>query len=343
VPTFPDEAAAKAATFFGTFRSVGIAVALTEMPSQCFVAVNHAFEELYGFSESEVRGKTSRALGIQRDAEQQASTVRTFLKGWWKTRAPRIVYDKEERPLEIFVEIIAVRLDGARYALTFIDAVAAVAEQHDRLSREITDEQHRLAQELHDGLGQTLAGVALLAEAILNSVAQGKAIAQADAQRMADAARGAVSECSRISHGLAPLKRPEELLEALRTLCEGIPDPRIVFTAITRSENRVPLFAANSLLRIAQQAVLNSLKHSAARRIRVALSILPSAVHLHIEDDGVGFGGKPAAYSAMGLRSMAQRAAMFGGTLDIEDDNGVTRICCRCPQPRRPRTVTASS
>jgi len=86
-----------------------------------------------------------------------------------------------------------------------------------------------------------------------------------------------------------------------------------------------------ALFRIVQEALANVARHSGARHAEVRLHADPAGVSLTIADDGAGF--DPAtARRGFGLRSMSERAAALGGTLDVQSGSDGTRISVRCPQ-----------
>ena len=78
-----------------------------------------------------------------------------------------------------------------------------------------------------------------------------------------------------------------------------------------------------ALLRICQEALMNTRKHARASRVDVRLDVGADAVSLVVQDDGVGFDPDAAAngdgqQSGYGMTSMVQRARLHGGTLTIE-------------------------
>ena len=99
----------------------------------------------------------------------------------------------------------------------------------------------------------------------------------------------------------------------------------------------LPVDVEYNLLRIAQEAVTNAVKHSAARTIEVTLECSPRAIRLTVRDDGVGFaapagpGGRLGHY---GLIGMNERATQIGGELSIESEPGQgTTVSLRVPMP----------
>jgi signal transduction histidine kinase len=92
---------------------------------------------------------------------------------------------------------------------------------------------------------------------------------------------------------------------------------------------------ANHLYRIAQEAVQNAVKHGKPKTIRIALKELAGSVELRVQDDGVGFPGKPRRRKAgMGVQNMQARADIIDASLDIRPGKqGGTRVTCRLRSP----------
>ncbi len=95
--------------------------------------------------------------------------------------------------------------------------------------------------------------------------------------------------------------------------------------------------ATTHLYRIAQEAVSNAVKHGRASHVWLELARRGTDVTLTIRDDGRGVpaGGAAAAGAGMGLQTMAYRARIIGGTLDVRaGESGGTVVACACPASR---------
>ncbi|HSK24946.1 MAG TPA: ATP-binding protein, partial [Egicoccus sp.] len=90
---------------------------------------------------------------------------------------------------------------------------------------------------------------------------------------------------------------------------------------------------AEQVLRVAQEALSNALRHARAERITVTLERDTAALELTVEDDGIGLRGpSPTAGGGVGMRSMRERATLLGGSLDVrERRGGGTVVHLRCP------------
>ena len=92
-------------------------------------------------------------------------------------------------------------------------------------------------------------------------------------------------------------------------------------------ERQLPMKVEATLLRIAQGAMGNVIKHANAERCRVTLTYAEDEVRLDVVDNGVGFdpqavADRPAGLGHIGLAAMRQRAAECGGDLTVESQPG---------------------
>ncbi|NEA45026.1 ATP-binding protein, partial [Streptomyces sp. SID10815] len=158
----------------------------------------------------------------------------------------------------------------------------------------------------------------------------------------------------RFVHALTPpdLERGS-LAGALERLCARTAGPPAVRFSVSGSPAALPTPYEVALLRIAQSALGNTLRHARAGRVEITLSFMDTAVALDVVDDGVGFvpdavpaavgGGGVAAGGAaaggFGLPAMCSRATALGGTLTVESAPGQgTAVAVTLPRPE-PRSA----
>ncbi|MBS0374839.1 MAG: PAS domain-containing protein [Proteobacteria bacterium] len=205
-------------------------------------------------------------------------------------------------------------------------------------------EQRRLGHDLHDGLGQELTGLALLAQSLARRHADADPALAADLAELAALAARAIATCRSVAQGLAPVEEPRlGLAQALRRLTSGFAvgaeGPRIDFSVQQSAPLQIPLEASNHLYRIAQEALTNAARHAGATRIRVELAADANRVAVTVRDDGRGFRGEPG--DGMGLRTMRTRADAIGARLTVQAAPGSgTLVTCECanrPSSPRPR------
>jgi PAS domain S-box-containing protein len=196
-------------------------------------------------------------------------------------------------------------------------------------------EQRRIARDLHDGLGQELSGLSLLASALAGKHADHDPLAE-DLRQLAELARRSVTTCRSLAQGFAPLQdQQNSLADALRRLAIGNSvlggGPTVIFSEATSAASLISQEANGQLYRIAQEALNNALKHSGARDVQVQLRIDRRKVSLRISDDGHGIGAPGSSSRGMGLQTMRDRAAAIGGRLSISTNGpSGTVIGCEC-------------
>jgi signal transduction histidine kinase len=205
-------------------------------------------------------------------------------------------------------------------------------------------ERERLASEVHDGLGQQLTGLSLLASAIASQAQRGERIEAEALQRLAAIASDAVTQCRAVSHGLMPLNDARgNLAGALEALAASVDRSATVvgFALDALAPLALPAESCDHLYRIAQEALTNALRHAQARQIRLRLRIGAYEVELEDSDDGRGPGA--AGGGGLGLQTMRFRAAALRGRLSIQaGEAGGTVLRCTCPNRGVSRATSPS-
>jgi signal transduction histidine kinase len=190
-------------------------------------------------------------------------------------------------------------------------------------SEAVSTERNRLARDLHDTLEQQLVGVALQLDGAQKALraSPDRASASMDiASRMLrhtrlEARRSVWDLRSQVleSHGLGM---------ALKTMAEGVSSSQgpLVEVEVTGESHPLPKGVDFQLLRVAQEALTNALKHANASRIRILLETTPDLTLLSVSDDGQGFTPPSAAHSNemhFGMLGIQERAIRIGAELSI--------------------------
>ncbi|MGH8260364.1 MAG: GAF domain-containing sensor histidine kinase, partial [Steroidobacteraceae bacterium] len=227
---------------------------------------------------------------------------------------------------------------------------ATLAIELTRLARSAQEaavlmERNRIGQEIHDGLAQAFTGILMqlgAAEEIEGGEQDKDTPLAAIRCRIRDLAREGLAEARRSVMALRPDQtRRGGLAHALRQLAERSNVPgRVTFTFEGEDmETGLPPEHDHELLRIAQEAISNAVRHARPRNVRVAMTGEPGNWLLSVADDGRGMEQRPerAAQQGFGLTSMRERASAIGGELKIETRPGEgTRVAVRIAG-RRPR------
>ncbi|MEU9099424.1 GAF domain-containing sensor histidine kinase [Streptomyces sp. NPDC048361] len=208
---------------------------------------------------------------------------------------------------------------------------AAIALTNARLyerSRELTiaEERSRLAHELHDAVSQKLFSLRLTAQAAAALVDRDPARAKGELQQVAALAAEAADELRAAVVELRPAALEEDgLVHTLRThiqVLDRAHAARVTFDNL--GVRALPPAQEEALLRVAQEALHNALRHSGAGRVDVVLERNGQGAVLRITDDGRGF--EPSlvrrAGRHLGLVSMRHRASGVGGRLTVHSAPG---------------------
>ena len=209
-------------------------------------------------------------------------------------------------------------------------------EERHRLEQELLEagrrERQRVGQDLHDSLGQKLAGAAMLARA---AMASPEPAARAQMGQVADVVKDSLAQVRRIARGLAPMDLDNAGLgEALRRLSDEACDLHGVACSVQAEESVRPrdAGAALHLYQIAQEAIANAVRHGGAREITIRLAAAPEGGELTVTDNGRGLPPDAATRGGLGLRLMRHRAALFGGTVEVgPGESGGTKVRCGFP------------
>ena len=196
-------------------------------------------------------------------------------------------------------------------------------------------EQRRIGQDLHDGLGQHLTGIAFMSKVLQQKLAESALPESADAEKILKLVNVAVSKSRELARGLLPvMSETHGLMSGLKQLASEIEDLFRISCRFDCDDQVLigDVNVATHLYHIAQEAVNNAIKHGKAKHVIIRLSSFKNGCTLTISDDGVGISDVPASDNGMGLHIMRYRASMIGGTLQVgRTPLGGTSIDCAFP------------
>lgn len=241
----------------------------------------------------------------------------------------------EEPALRSLADHLALALENARLAQRARDLVRA-------------EERHRLSRDLHDAVSQNLFSLSMLLAGGREHLQAGRVAQATEALAHAqERARVALAEMRRLVQDLRPRgaggpRTVGELVEELSRLAAAHPLADQLGVAVRlrlgRLDRSAPLGpdGAQALVRVAQEAVHNALKHGAPHRVTLWLGEQAAGtLQLVIRDDGRGFDPRRAhAGAGRGLSIMEERCRLAGGALKVESRPGRgTRVTARVPLP----------
>ena len=221
--------------------------------------------------------------------------------------------------------------DDDQELIGLLAAHAAIAIANARLHEQtrelsIVAERNRLALDLHDAVSQKLFGLVLNAEAAATLLERDPEAARDQVARLQSLAREALEELRSLVFELRPPELARDgLAGALRKHVELLRRLGPHELELDLGEEPASDSARDrEVLRIAQEALQNAIKHAGASRIGVRLDAGDGRLVLEVEDDGVGFepDGRETRARSLGLTSMQERAERLGGRLAISSAPG---------------------
>ncbi|MBN1811875.1 MAG: PAS domain S-box protein [Anaerolineae bacterium] len=207
---------------------------------------------------------------------------------------------------------------------------AAIAIENARLYRQarrlaVMEERQRLARELHDSVSQALYSIALGTQTALALLERENPVRAAKPMEyVLSLADAALAEMRALIFELRPdALEKEGLVAALSRHAEAIlARHHLAVETAFCEEPSVPPDVKEALYRIAVELMNNAVKHAQATRISLWLQTQDGIITLEMHDDGVGFDPQGAYPGHLGLRSMQERAAQIGASLEIESAPG---------------------
>lgn len=191
------------------------------------------------------------------------------------------------------------------------------------------EERKRIAQEIHDGIGQMLTGLKLNLEGIVTSSSPHMRQRMSDAKHLM---KSIIKEVRRVSFNLAPSSLVDfGIVPALKKISQettALTTTLVTFQNKTGFINRLDGNVETNLYRIVQEAVNNGIKYAKADEIKISLSHTISQLEIRIEDNGKGFDIKKLenvghfGASGHGIYNMKERAAYVNASFDIETEIG---------------------
>jgi len=190
----------------------------------------------------------------------------------------------------------------------------------------IVEERNRIAAEIHDILAQDFIGILFQLETAHDFNGSNPREVAKRIELAQSVARSGLAEARRSVWALCPPDLDAEgLVGAVQSFLSRVTvgNSAAIGFSLCGEPYPLPNETALGLLRICQEAVVNSVRHAQASKIRVQISYQPSGVNLCVEDDGRGFDPKAlAAKKGFGLTSMRERAERIGARMEITGGPG---------------------
>ncbi len=315
-------------------HTVGALVVVLD-PQGRIVRFNRACEQVSGYSFVEVKEKYFWDLCVVPEEAERFKIIVEQLRIENSTRDYETSWVTRDGSRRLIAWSSTI-LPGEDGTPAYIIATGIDITERKRLEKAIleisAEEQRRIGQDLHDGLGQHLTGIAFMSKVQEQKLAEKGLAEAAEAARIVGLVNEAINKTRELAHGLLPvIADAHGLMSALKRWAAEVED-LFHISCCFRADEPVLIHDANMsthLYRIAQEAVNNAIKHGQAKTIIISLFARNEYGTLKIENDGLGMREPSTNDSGMGMQIMNYRARMIGGSLKVESGGtrGITITC----------------
>ena len=295
-------------------------------------ALEICFEQLKAFAGKDFRN-VGLVSGIAIQLRERNRSIGALCVG---NRSDRSFSESEKDVLCLMGNIAALEIARKQAEESLAQSENDLRHLSAQLLRAQEDERKRLAQELHDGIGQSLSAIKFRIESSIKQIGESVGTRGGDQlELLVPMVQSTVEEVQRIAADLRPFILDD--LGLVATLRWFLRQFQSTYSSIRLDgrigveEEEVPEQLKIVIFRIVQEALNNVVRHSRAERVLVALRRKRSHLELMIKDNGVGIRAAAEASasvrrSGFGLSSMKERAELSGGTFGLGEgpDKGTT-------------------
>lgn len=297
---------------------------------------NPAFDRMFGYDRGGLIGRDMTELTDGAFAQ----------RGRWPlapgTTSTTIEFEALRRDGTMFAAagvLSRFEIAGRNHSLIVLQDVSERKQLERAILLAVNREQYRIGNDLHDGLGQELTGIALMLRGVAGRLTTEYPAILPEIESITKLVSNAIENTRALARGLSPVNLErgglQDALEGLAMNAFELYGVQVSFSHRIQGSKPLGAELANHLYRIAQEAIRNAVRHGQARTIRLHLRVTRGKVSLAITDDGIGLPERAMDATGMGLKIMRYRARMLGGELHFErvEPTG-TRIVCECPIER---------
>ena len=318
-------------------HTVGALVVVLD-PEGRIIRFNRACEQTSGYSFAEVAGqKIWDLFMVPEEVERFKSDFQQLCSDQLPSDSEGYLVKRDgSRRLIAWSSTV---LPGNDAAPTYIIATGIDITERRHLETTILEvsgrEQRRIGQDLHDGLGQHLTGIAFMSKVQEQKLMEKSLPEAGDAAKIVKLVNEAINKTRELARGLLPVVPDAQgLMSALQQWAGEVED---LFGVSCRFQCFTPVLihddtVATHLYYIAREAVNNAIKHGHGNQIVIRLAADQEQGALTITDNGSGFADIPANNAGMGRHLMNYRARVIGGSLEIQRAaTGGTMVTCIFP------------
>jgi PAS domain S-box-containing protein len=295
---------------------------------------NPAFDTLFGYARGELIGREMTELAGWPFEQRER---------WQPDNRPggsmNLEFEGRQRDGSQFAAagiLSRFEVAGRNHSLVVLQDVSERKQLERAILQAVNREQYRIGNDLHDGLGQELTGIALMLRGVAGRLTVEYPTILPELEGITKLVSNAIESTRALARGLSPVNLErgglQDALDGLAMHAADLYGVQIACGHRLGSARPMGAELANHLYRIAQEAVRNAVHHGGARSIRLHLTSARAKVRLAITDNGIGMPPGAVDSAGMGLKIMRYRARMLGGEVRFEKATpSGTRVVCECP------------
>ncbi|WP_134090443.1 PAS domain S-box protein [Olivibacter sp. XZL3] len=201
------------------------------------------------------------------------------------------------------------------------------------------DERRRIAENLHNGLGQLLYSVKLHLEHLKPKLDDGLVLPLLPLKQAERLLSEAIRESRRISHELMPsILEDFGLQAAIEDICEQFSKTVKFECQFQGFHEKLDKHIEIAIFRMVQELVINIIRHANATKGTILIALSQAWVTISVADDGIGF-GKPSAKRGIGLNTIQNKIRLLNGSFEVHSaKQRGTIIDIRFPNKKRTNT-----
>jgi PAS domain S-box-containing protein len=317
--------------------TVGALVAVLD-PEGRIVRFNKFWSETTGYAAGQIEGRSIWDLFPLSEDIEHFREIFALVKAGQQVRESESLWvtpDGESHCISWTFTVLR-KSDGATSHVVVTGVDVTERRKMEQTVLEVSArEQRRIGQDLHDGLGQHLTGIAFLSKVLAQRLSERSYVEAKEAEKIVRLVNQAIEKTRELAHGLLPVvSEGHGLMSALERWSDEVRDVcRVQCRFVCESQVLIEdVSVATHLYHIAQEAVNNAIKHGKAQAIIIRLAADGNSGTLIVDDDGLGYKGASSKHTGLGLGIMSHRANMMGGSLDIRSLTPAgTRVTCIFP------------
>jgi PAS domain S-box-containing protein len=298
-----------------------------------YLLINQEYERRYHVQRGQIRGKSDFDIHPHDIAEAVRANDRQVIKAGAPIQFEECVPSNEGERYYIVSKFLLRERAGKPYAVCGIATDITELKRAEELGAEVAreremflEEKTRLAGEIHDSLAQSFTGISMQLGMAKEVMTDRNNELFGYIERANDLARFGLAEAHRSVLSLqSTVVKDSGLIESLKMLAERSNIAgrlRCTFRSNLEDGQSLPVVVRQDILRIAQEAISNALRHAKSTAISVNLRLDPPNLTLKVKDNGCGIITEAEIREGFGFANMRARVKKLEGTLDIRTAPG---------------------